>query len=259
MMEGRAFDWRDRGTKPVLAVINRAAAKEFFGGASPIGRYFGDSGDDHHYLVVGVVSNAGVNNIHQAPTPLAYYSVSQNPDFLSSLEVLTRSDPKSIAASMRAVIKATDPNLPVLEVRPLTTLIDENLLRERLLARLASVFAALSLALACLGVYGVLSYTIARRTLEIGLRLALGAEHESVRWMVLREAIFVLGVGLLIGVPVANGLIKLVQKLLFRLTAADPVSLSVSVISLLLAGAAAALLPAWRASKVDPIVALRYE
>jgi ABC-type antimicrobial peptide transport system permease subunit len=175
------------------------------------------------------------------------------------LEVLARSDPTALAASIRTAIRTVDPNLPVLAVRPLTKIVDDNLLRERLLARLASVFAGLALTLACLGVYGVLSYTIARRTPEIGVRLALGAEPKSVGWMVLREALFVVAIGLVAGVPAAIALIQLVQKLLYGLSPADPASLTLSVAGLFLAGAAAALVPAWRASRVDPMVALRYE
>lgn len=259
LIQGSAFDWHDNGAKPILAVINQTAANAYFGGSKAIGQHFGYGDNDHQYQVIGIVSDARVNNIHEPPTPLAYYSLVQNPAFVSSLEILTRSDPEQIALPIRSAIRAADPNLPVMQVHPLTTFIDDNLLRERLLARLASVFAILALALACLGVHGVLSYTIARRTSEIGIRLALGAQPESVRWMVLREALLVLAVGLLAGVPASIVLIQLVQKLLFGLTAADPASLAISLFSLLLAGTAAALLPAWRASRVDPMVALRYE
>jgi predicted permease len=259
LIEGRAFDWNDRGAAPILAVVNKTAARQYFGGTKAIGQYYGSGGDNRRYQIIGVISDARVNNVHEPAKPMAYYSLIQDPTFASSLEVLTRSDPAAIASSIRAGIRSVDPNLPVTDVLPLTRIVDDNLLRERLLARLASVFAVLALALACLGVYGVLSYSIARRTPEIGIRLALGAEPESVRWMILREALLVIAGGLVAGVPASIALIQIVQKLLFGLTPADPASLTLSVVGLLAAGTAAALVPAWRASRLDPIIALRYE
>lgn len=183
----------------------------------------------------------------------------QDPSFVKTLEIRTRADLASIETTIRKAIHQADPNLPVTRVRPLTEQVDSNLNRERLIAKLSSGFALLALALACLGVYGVLSYAITRRTSEIGIRLALGAEQSSVRWMMLREALLVIAAGLLLGVPIAVGATRLVKGLLYGLSPGDPVSLVAGAATLLAIGTAAALLPAWRASRIDPMVALRHE
>ena len=190
---------------------------------------------------------------------MAYYSLEQSPHFARALEVRAQGDPKVLEQSIRGAIRASAPTMPVMEVRLLTEQVSSNLLRERLVARLASAFAGLALGLACLGVYGVLSYAISRRTSELGIRLALGAEVGSVRWMVLREALAVILIGLGLGIPVAVAATRLIKGLLYGLSAGDPASMGMGALALLCIGFMAAFVPAWRASRVDPNVALRYE
>ncbi len=259
LLAGRTFDRHDTANKQALAVINSATAVQYFRGQSAIGQHFGYGKDDRHYEIIGVVSDARVNDVHEAPSPMAYYSLPQNPAYVSSLEIRTRADLGTIEAPIREAIRAADPNLPVIQVAKLTERLDGNLLRERLLAKLASGLAFLALALACLGVYGVLSYAITRRTSEIGIRLALGAERSSVSWMVLRESLFVLVIGLAVGVPVAVLTTRLIDGLFYGVSAGDPMSMSLGAASMVAIGLFATLVPAWRASRVDPNVALRYE
>jgi predicted permease len=257
LVAGRLFDHHDVSARPLFAVINAAAAKKFYPGVNPLGRHFGSG--QNPFEVIGVLANARVNDVHEEAAPMAYYSLEQSPHFARALEVRAQGDPKVLEQSIRNAIRASAPTLPVMEVRLLTEQVSSNLLRERLVARLASAFAGLALGLACLGVYGVLSYAISRRTSELGIRLALGAEVSSLRWMVLREALAVILIGLGLGIPVAVAATRLIKGLLYGLSAGDPTSMGLGAFALLGIGFMAAFVPAWRASRVDPNVALRYE
>jgi predicted permease len=261
LLSGRWFSQHDLAKKPVLAVINSEAAREFFPGVNPLGQYYGYGREANEFEVVGVVADARVNDLHDKARPMAYYSLEQSPDadYARSLEVRAQGDPRAVEQSIRSAIREAAPTLPVVKVKLLTERVSGNLLREMLVAKLASAFAALALALACLGVYGVLSYAITRRTSEIGIRLALGAEAASLRWMVLREALAVILMGLALGIPVAIGATRLVRGLLYGLSAGDPASIGMGAVTLLVIGFLAAFIPAWRASRVDPNVALRHE
>jgi predicted permease len=259
LLSGRFFTESDTGKKPVWAVINDVAAKRCFREENPIGRRFGYGGDIQRFEVIGIIGDARVNNIHQEPRPMAYYSLEQMPGYANTIEIRVQGDPQPMENAVRRAIRQAAPELPVMRISRLTDQVESNLLRERLIARLASGFAMLALALACLGIYGVLSYATTRRTSEIGIRLALGAQGGDVRWMILRDALMVLGIGLAMGVPCAVAVMRLARGLLYGLSAGDPISILAGVSSLLLAGCAAALIPAWRASRIEPSVALRYE
>jgi predicted permease len=257
LLSGRFFDEHDIAPKPVLAVINQSAARKYFPGESPLGRRFG-YGDDN-FEIIGVVADALITNVHNSVDPMAFYSLEQSPQYANSIEIRAQGSPSQIEQSVRVAIHQTAPGLPVMRIRLVTELLAGGLLREKLVARLASAFALLALALACLGVYGVLSYAITRRTSEIGIRLALGAESGQVRWMVLREALAVILIGLGVGIPVAIVVTRLIKGLLYGLSPTDPPSLAAGAFTLFAIGLAAAFIPAWRASRVDPNVALRYE
>jgi len=259
LLSGRFLNRHDVGNKPAPAVINAAAAKLYFGDTNPIGRRFGYGGDIEHFEVAGVLADARVNNVHEAPLPMAYYSLEQMPAYATSLEIRVRGDARRMEAAIKNAIRQAAPGFPVIRVNPLAELVGSDLLRERLVARLASAFALLAIGLACLGLYGVLSYATTRRTSEIGIRLALGAQGGDVCWMILREALMLIGIGLMTGIPAAIVLMKFVRGLLYGVSAGDPGSILVGILSLLLIGSAAAFLPAWRASRIDPTVALRYE
>jgi ABC-type antimicrobial peptide transport system permease subunit len=168
-------------------------------------------------------------------------------------------DANALIAAVRREVNSLDPNLPVFNVKTFADQIDESVSRERLVALLSSFFGLFALLLASLGLYGVMAYAVARRTREIGIRLALGASAGNVLWLVLRETMLVLIVGIAIGLPAALGAAQLIEGLLFGLTPADPLTIILATLVMIVISAVAGYLPARRASRVDPMVALRYE
>jgi ABC-type antimicrobial peptide transport system permease subunit len=176
-----------------------------------------------------------------------------------TLQVRTVGDPAKVTAAIRREVQAVDANVPICKVRTLEAQLDESLSQERLVATLSSWFGAFALLLAAIGLYGVLAYSVTRRTNEIGLRMALGAERGGVIWMVLREALLLVGTGVAIGVPLALALARSVSSLLYGLKPTDSLTISAAAVILFVVAAIASYLPARRASRVDPMVALRYE
>ena len=174
-------------------------------------------------------------------------------------EVRTAGDPSAVADSARKVISDFNPNLNVLWVRTVDRLVTDTLSTDIMIARLSSFFGGLALLLACIGLYGVMSYTVSSRTKEIGVRMALGAQRSTVLWMVLREVVILVLIGAAVGIPAALAASRSLSSLLFGLNPADPVSLGIVILLLLVVALLAGLIPARRAVKVDPLVALRYE
>jgi ABC-type antimicrobial peptide transport system permease subunit len=175
------------------------------------------------------------------------------------LYLRTASAPTTVAPAVRRTIQDLDRNIPILDIIPLTTQVDRSLIQERLIARLIGFFSILALLLACIGLYGVMAYAVVRRTNEIGIRVALGAESASVSWMIVRETLLLVVCGLAIGIPAALAASRLVETMLFGLTRNDPQTLALAAALMVVVGAAAAYLPARQASRVDPMVALHYE
>jgi ABC-type antimicrobial peptide transport system permease subunit len=167
--------------------------------------------------------------------------------------------PQAVAARLRSAVAQAAPNLTVPRVRTLNEQIRGNLLQERLIVQLTSAFGALALLLAAVGLYGVMSYAVARRTAEFGVRMALGARRREVLWMMIRESALIVAAGLGCGLPLMLAATRLVNGMLFGISAADPVAIAAATATLLVVALLAATLPALRASRVDPIVALRYE
>jgi ABC-type antimicrobial peptide transport system permease subunit len=173
--------------------------------------------------------------------------------------VRTAGDPQWILAEVTKTIARVEPNLPVERVTTLDEQVSGNLNQERLVAQLASGFGALALGLACFGLYGVMSYAVARRTSELGIRIALGAPRSHVLWMVFRESLGLVLAGLALGLPLVLAVSRLISGMLFGISANDPATLAVAAIVLTVVAAVSGYVPAWRASHVDPLVALRYE
>jgi ABC-type antimicrobial peptide transport system permease subunit len=175
------------------------------------------------------------------------------------VQLATVGDPATVAGEVRAAMAEIDPNLPILEVRTIAEQVEGSMGQEQLISQLSGFFSLLALSLACIGLYGVMTYSVLRRTNEIGIRLALGAQMSRVLWMVLRESLVLLGIGVALGIPLTLAATRLVQAQLFGLHASDPATLMAAVLVIAGVTMLAAYLPARRAAKVDPMVALRYE
>jgi predicted permease len=259
LLAGRPLLPTDTPNAPLVAVINESAARRYFPDGRVIGGRFDTGNKARAYQIVGLVADARSVNIHDAPEPMAYTSMHQGVPYASTVEVRTNAGSTSIEPFLRAAIHRADSKLPITEVNAVRTILSSQLNTERLIARLAISFAALALLLACLGIYGVLAYSTVRRTSEIGLRLALGAGRFDVQALFLREILLLIIIGAVISIPLTLMVTRLVRGLLFHLEPNDPFVLVIGGLLLALAGALAAFLPAWRASRVDPMVALRYE
>ncbi len=261
---GRDFTEADTAGTPKVAVINQAMAQYFFGDSNPIGRRFSIPGwkaDDSALEIVGVVENAKVNSLREPSPPAAYMPFLQSPDsFLAvTFEVRSAANPTALAASVRQLIQQADNRLPLFGVKTLSEQIDESLVQERLVASLSSLFGLVALFLACVGLYGVMASLVARRTREIGIRMALGAERLQVLGIVLGRGVALALIGVVVGIVAAMGATRLMATLLFDVKPTDALTVLAASLSLIAVAAFACYIPARRATKVDPMVALRYE
>ncbi len=262
LLKGREFNERDREGSPWVAVVNQAFARRFFGNEDPIGKHFGNRGESSTgmYEIVGVVGDAKYGAVREQPRPMVFYSMWQDPPRSSYvMHVRTISEPQTLAAAVRREIEATGRDVLISDVRTLPQVIQAQLLQDRMLATLASFFAILALALGAIGIYGILAYRVSQRTVEIGVRLAVGAQKGDVLWLVMRETFVLLLAGAAIGLPSALLAARLVKTQLFALVPSDPVTIAVSSVVLFAAGALAGYIPARRAASVEPMWALRSE
>ena len=257
IVAGRGFNAADSTTKLPIAVINEAAARRYFKDRDPIGQRFGYDKPDTE--IVGVVRDARVNTVREAAVPMAFYPLDSTPSYVGSMHVRTNADPEATVAALRKALQEVAPQLPVDRAVPISTLVAGTLRQERLIARLTTVLGLLALGLACLGIYGVMSYAVKQRTAELGIRFALGAPRPRVLWMVFRESLLLTAAGVVIGLPLLIAASRAVGGLLFNVTATDPVIVGGAAVVLLIVGATSSYLPSWRASRVDPLTALRQE
>jgi predicted permease len=263
ILMGREIEAQDAAVGFRAAVINQTFAHRFFPSSNPIGKHVRDtySGNPAEMVVVGVAADAKYNNLREKAEPRIYAPLAnpmwENP--AAFYEVRTYADPQAVAAALRQVVQETAPMLPPIEVRTIAGLVDDSLETDRFLKQLGSAFSLLALLLAAIGLYGLMAYTVSRRTRDIGIRLALGAEQGNVLWQVLRETLVLVLIGVFLGVPFALGGTYLLRSMLFGLGFADPVAILFAAALLTIVAALAGFLPAWRASQVDPMVALRYE
>ena len=261
LLEGRTFGSQDTATSPQVAMISETMARTMFPKGSPIGRHYGRIGPEHagDTEVIGVVKDAKFEALQEDPQTVDYYPYSQQLRYLNDVEVRYAGDFDAIVPSVRRAIHDVDHNLPISHVTTLDEQVGRSIANQRLVAQLSMFFGLLALFLACIGIYGVMSYVVTRRTSEIGIRMALGAGRSSVLWLVLREILILVTSGVAIGVAVAWAGDRLVSNLLFGLKPSDPVTLMSATVVLLMVAAIAGYWPARRASLVNPIVALRCE
>ena len=261
LVNGREFTVKDVAGAPKVAIINETMAKYFFGKDNPLGRHIGWGRNEAADIeIVGVVKDSKTSTLRQEPKRFVYVPYMQQ-DEISQMTfyVRARGDASGIGASVRQIAQRVDPNLPIFDMKTMTAIMDDSLFIERMVAALSVVFGGLATLLAAIGLYGVMSYSVARRTREIGIRMALGAERSSVLWLVLREVALMVLVGVAIGVPLAVALSRVVQSQLFELSANDPVALAGAAAVLVAVALVAGYLPARRATRIDPMLALRYE
>ncbi len=261
---GRALDARDTTGAPNVAVVNEVFAKKYFPGRSPVGSHFqlGSAKDGVDMEIVGVARNARYNSLKHDIPAVTYVPWAQNPgNRVRGLffELRTTGDPLLLVNSVGTVVHEVAPQLPVADVTTQQRRIQGTIREERIFARLCAVFGALALLMACIGLYGSMAWTVARRTSEIGIRMALGAQRPGIVWMVLREVFALTAVGLAIGGIAVWQTTSLLKSFLFNLKPTDPVTLAAAVCILLASALVAGYLPARRAARIDPMVALRHE
>jgi predicted permease len=263
LIAGREFSEADNLAAPKVAVVNEAFVRHFLPNQNPLGHHFGRGGGNGVKLdieIVGVVKDAKYSDMREAP-PRAYYTPYRQDKQQGVLHFYVRTaiTPEQIAAQIRREVATLDANLPIRDLKTMQNQIEENLFAERLLSSLTGSFAALATVLAAIGLYGVLAYNVARRTREIGIRMALGAETGHVRGLMIKEVAFMLAIGTAIGLAASVGAGRLVRSQLYGLEFWDPLIYLSSAAALWFIALAAAYIPTRRATNVDPMVALRYE
>ncbi len=275
VIRGRGFTDADTATSQTVAVVNQAFVKKFFPSEDPIGRHFGifDQKYSGAFEIVGIVADAKYSDPHQKMRPMYFRPLNQqmkvtepNPPmaeswslYINSITLRFKTPPQNLDAMVRHTLADVDPNLTVIDLRSLDDQVNDNLNQERLIARLTMLFGILALVLASVGLYGITSYAVARRTSEIGLRMALGADRGNVVRMVLRGAFVQVGLGLALGIPIAMLGAHYMADQLYGVSSYDPMSLVIAIGVLALAAALAGFIPARRAASIEPMQALRIE
>jgi predicted permease len=262
LLEGRDFDEHDAGEAPRVAIVNETMANFYFAHNNPIGRHFTIGRKKPVvYSIVGVARNAQDHGLTNAPERRYYTPLLEatNPIADFNFEIRTRQEASLMVSAVRKTTQEFDANLKISELKPVTELMDRTIGEERLIAQLSVGLGILALLLAATGLYGVMAYSTSRRAGEIGLRMALGADRNRVVWMVLREALWLSVLGICVGVPAALAAAKLVQHSVVGLSTTDPLVFSVAAAVMMVTAGLAGLLPAARASRIDPMTALRQE
>jgi len=259
IVRGRQFDSSDREDSPKVAIINQAAAHRFWPDQDPIGKRFKFFGEPYVVQVVGVARDAKYGTLGEEPTPYLYLPLIQTPSPALTLFFRTSGDPRVALASVRERVQALDRNLPLANVWPIGEVISQALWAAKFAASLLSIFAALAMILAAVGVYGVVAYSVGQRVREIGIRMALGATRDNIVGMIVRQSSVSLAIGLAVGFVAAFALARMITGLLYGVSAGSPLPFALLPLLLALVGLAATYIPARRATKVNPIVALRQE
>jgi predicted permease len=257
LVAGRGLNDIDTASTPRVAVVNEAMVRRYFRNRSALGERFGYDAPDTE--IVGVVQDARVNASREPPVPMAFYPLAQGPVGPGVLEVRIAGNADAIVPTLHKTISAIAPGLPIESIGLVAVRASQGLGQERLVAGLSSILGGLALGLACLGLYGLMSYAVKRRTAELGVRMALGASQSRVLWMVLGECLVLVSAGLIAGVLMVVAASQLVSSLLFAVEADDPSTIAIAAVTLVVVGTLSGYLPAYRASRVDPMAALRTE
>jgi predicted permease len=264
VIAGRDITWSDIEGKRRVAVVTEEMARYFFGDVNAVGRRY-SSGNTFNpaadFEIIGVVSNARYTQVRGAFPRTAYIPFNNNRGVLRGLyfHVRAAGDPLALGNAVRSVVQGLDPALAIVEMNSMTNQVGDSLWQERLFAKLTTMFSVLALALACIGLYGTISYGVGRRRSEIAVRMALGARYSQVLWMILRQAVILAMAGVAAGVPLSIWASTFVSTQLFGLTARDPITLTFTGLMLIAVASVAGYLPARRAALVDPARALKQD
>jgi predicted permease len=266
VLRGRGFTEEDDEAAPKVAVVNQTFARQFFGGADPIGKRVGLCSSDPcgspprgMMEIVGLTEDAKYVDLREEKRPMLYVPFTQYEQDLRELEVRTAGAPAAVAPALHRELAAVDNRLAIVAMIELRDQVDASLIAERLIAKLSATFGLLALALAAVGLYGVVAYVTTQRTAEIGIRIALGADRRGVQRLVLRDTLTLVVVGVMIGIPVAFTGTRLLASQLYEVGPNDPLAVALGIVTLSIAALVAGYLPARRAARVDPIIALRAE
>lgn len=257
LLAGRDFTPADDAKARKVAIVNETMARKYFDKRNPVGRGFG-SGKTDEYEIIGVVADARSQGLRRSVPPIVYYALAQHPDeYVRNIYVRASGSVDTVRAALRDAVKAAAPGLAIREVVTLGELADRSVSQQKFVSNLTALFGLLGVAVACLGLYGTIAYSVARRTNEIGVRLALGASPQGVRWMVLRETLSLVAAGVVVGVLLMLPLSQFVSSVLYGLTGRDPKTMLLASLGVLIVGLLAGAVPAIRASRVNPTAALR--
>ncbi len=273
VLMGRGFTQQDTANAPTVAVVNKEFVRQFFGGRNPIGHRFGypDPGKDGFFEIVGVVEDTTYQSVYWKNHAMYFLEMTQRPAkteepidedlslYAGAIVVQTARPMDNMEQLAMKTLANINPNMTIVKFQTFQQQIDDNFTNERLIARLTSLFGGLALLLAALGLYGVTAYTVARRTPEIGIRMALGAERKRVVGMVMRGAMVQALIGLAVGVPLAMLCVRYVKSQLYEITSVNFAVMATAIATLAVAAAIAGLIPAKRAASIDPVRALRVE
>lgn len=264
LLRGRTIGAQDTASSIQAVVVNQTLAERYFPNGDALGRTFkvADPSVKGTWQIVGIVRDAKYNKPSEKPEPFAYFAVTQlteDDQYAYWLEVRSVGDPAKVTGEVRAALAEIDANLPILETRTIEEQVESLLQQQRFFSQLAGFFALLALALAAIGLYGVMTYNVVRRTPEFGVRMALGAPRSGVLWLVLREALVLLVAGVAVGVPASLAASRAIRAGLFGVSAFDPVTLAGAVVMIGVVLLAGSYFPARRATRIDPMAALRCE
>jgi putative ABC transport system permease protein len=262
LLSGRLFDQRDIMSSPSVTIISKTMAQRYFPDQDPLGKQlnFGfPRGTTAVHEIVGIVGDVRDDSLGQDPRPMVYVPYAQAPFWGANVVVKSTLSPSSVAATIREEVQKIDKDLPVTDVAMMPDIIEASVAQPRFRTFLLGLFGAMALVLAATGIFGVISYSVSRRTNEIGIRVALGASRGTILRMVLRETLLLTFAGLAVGLPCALAASRLLGNMLFGVSASDPATLAIVAITLAAVAALAGYIPARRAMRVDPMVALRYE
>jgi predicted permease len=263
LISGRDIAATDTADAPKVVVINESLARRYFPGKDPVGLWIGTGAGDAKFQIIGVARDARIMTLRREARPAMFFAALQGrTDRIGSIEIRTAGDPASVMAAARRTVLGINNRL-LLSVKTMDQQVDDTLTQERMIGKLSGFFGVLALLLASIGLYGLMAYSVARRTREIGIRMAVGAERRHVQWMVLRETLVVVAAGIAIGVPATVAGARLarywIEGLLYNTAATDPVTIATAAWLLLGVAVMAGCIPARRASRLDPMTALRYD